>query len=158
MIFYFIVVNGCWERWRSWIVGRMGMGENIRRKEEKRKRRGLKKSNLLNFFLIYICFFLFGFLEFLFVYGFCIIGVESFLFFVCFLWVEWFFVFSIVDVGGVVFNIIFFVFLNGCMFELLNFRGFLGIFSVMNNFKKSFVVIVERSRVVFMIFDCLVWV
>ena len=60
------------------------MGENTRRKEEKRKRRGLKKSNSLNFSSIYIRFLLFGFSEFPLAYGFCIIGVESSSFFVRF--------------------------------------------------------------------------
>ena len=53
------------------------MGENTRGKEEKRTRRGLKKSNSLKFSSIYIRFLLFGFSEFPLVYGFCIIRAES---------------------------------------------------------------------------------
>ena len=64
------------------------MGENTRRKEEKRKRRGLKKSNSLKFSSMYICFLLFGFSEFPLAYGFCIIGVESSSFFARFSRVE----------------------------------------------------------------------
>ena len=124
------------------------MGENTRRKEEKRKRRGLKKSNSLKFSSIYICFLLFGFSEFPLAYGFCIIGVESFSLFARFSRVEWFPAFSTVDVGGTAPNITFPAFLNGCMFELLNFRGPSGIFSVMINLKKSFVVTAKRSRAV----------
>ena len=152
-ILYFTVANGCRERRRSWTAGRMGMGENTRRKEEKRKRRGLKKSNSLKFSSIYICFLLFGFSEFPLTYGFCIIGVESSSFFARFSWVEWFPAFSTVDVGGAASNITFPAFSNGCMFELLNFRGPSGIFSVMINLKKSFVVTAERSRAVFTIPD-----
>lgn len=152
-ILYFTVANGCRERRRSWTAGRMGMGENTRRKEEKRKRRGLKKSNSLNFSSIYIRFLLFGFSEFPLAYGFCIIGVESSSFFARFSWVEWFPAFSTVDVGGAASNITFPAFSNGCMFELLNFRGPSGIFSVMINLKKSFVVTAKRSRAVFTIPD-----
>lgn len=61
--------------------------------------------------------------------------------------------FSTVDVGGAASNITFPAFSNGCMFELLNFRGPSGIFSVMINLKKSFVVTAERSRAVFTIPD-----
>ena len=65
-----------------------------------------------------------------------------------FSWVEWFPAFSTVDVGGTAPNITFPAFLNGCMFELLNFRGPSGIFSVMINLKKSFFVTAKRSRAV----------
>ena len=57
------------------------MGENTRRKKEKRTRRGLKKSNSQKLSSIYICILLFGFSEFSLAYGFCIIRVESSSFF-----------------------------------------------------------------------------
>lgn len=41
VVFYSAVAYGCRERWRSWTAGRLGMGQNTRREDEKRARRGL---------------------------------------------------------------------------------------------------------------------
>ena len=125
-----------------------GNGWKHKKKRGKKKEKRFEEEQLAEVFFNIYLFSLVWFFRvptcLWFLYNRC----RKFLVFRAFSWVEWFPAFSTVDVGGAASNITFPAFLNGCMFELLNFRGPSGIFSVMINLKKSFVVTAKRSRAV----------